>query len=151
MGPIYYVPALGIRLFLFLEKAYLLLKKKSHSAWNKHGCSFFKNIKWEFWKRYEIRSIDSNVASINKVLYSVLYKMKITNSKTITLDDSTWIPWNPPLAVFALAQVEHMAWNLRFGAQLASLWFCGNGECSPMNGRYTDYQLYQNIKKQYVL
>lgn len=27
-----------------------------------------------------------------KILSSVLYKMKITNGKTIALDDYTWIP-----------------------------------------------------------
>lgn len=49
MGPIYYVPALGIKLFLFLEKAYLLLKK-NHTQHEINMAALFKKYKMRILK-----------------------------------------------------------------------------------------------------
>lgn len=69
--------------------------------------ALFKKYKRYFEIDRKKGSVGLNVVLPASMQY--LYKMKITNGKTITLDDFTSIPCNSPLAVLAFAQIGHMA------------------------------------------
>lgn len=151
-GPIYYVPALGIKLFLFLEEACLLLKN-NHVQHEINMAALFKKYKRRYFE------IDRKKGSVG------LNEWCFASIKVIFLQDENhkWQNHNTWWLYFDSMQsptgstgfCSDRAYGLKshvwlHAAQLASPWFYGLGglHCQPSSSQRLSCQIFQHIKIQ---
>lgn len=150
-GPIYYVPALGIKLFLFLEVPCLLLKNNQvqHEI---NMAALFKKYKRRYFEIDRKKGIcwsECCLASINAVsLQDENHKWQNHNTWWL-YSDSMQSPIRS--AGFCSDRTYGLKSHVWFhAAQLVSRWLCGLGglHCQPSRSQRLSCQIFQHIKIQ---